>query len=56
MDEQPIVPIPSDPKPTPPAQPDDKPGVMVQPRETHLDLSEPILEVLTNPNLPDLQP
>ena len=54
MSEQPIVPVPSDPKPTPPAQPDDKPGVMAQPREAHLDLSAPILEVLTNPNLPDL--
>nr|WP_156874559.1 hypothetical protein [Vaginimicrobium propionicum] len=54
MDEQPIVPVPSDPKPTPPAQPDGETVVMVKSREAHLDLSAPILEVLTNPNLPDL--
>lgn len=57
MSEEPIVSIPSDPTPAPPAQPtDEKSGEAARPREAHLDLRLPILEVLTNPNLPDLYP
>ena len=55
MSEEPSVSIPSDPTPAPPAQPtDEKSGETASPREAHLDLRLPILEVLTNPNLPDL--
>ncbi len=58
MSEEPIVSIPSDPTPAPPAPPaqptDEKSGEAARPREAHLDLRMPILEVLTNPNLPDL--
>ncbi|WP_311519248.1 hypothetical protein [uncultured Actinomyces sp.] len=55
MSEEPIISIPSDPTPAPPAQPtNEKSGEAASPREAHLDLRMPILEVLTNPNLPDL--
>lgn len=52
MSEEPIVPIPSDPTPAPPARPVDvAPEKEALPRERHLDLSTPILEVLTSPEL-----
>lgn len=52
MSEEPIVPIPSDPTPAPPAKSTDEvPEKEAIPHEAHLDLSTPILEVLTNPEL-----
>lgn len=51
MSEEPIVPIPSDPTPAPPATPEADSGEVVRPHEAHLDLSTPTLEVLTSPEM-----
>ena len=52
--EQPIVPIESDPTPTPPSTPletDSNASVLAEPRKASLDLVEPVLDILTRPDL-----
>ncbi|MGJ9482081.1 hypothetical protein ACRQDV_07020 [Actinotignum sp. GS-2025e] len=51
MDEQPIQSIPSDLTPSPPAKPQTEDSKTPQPASSSLDLAEPILEVLTSPNV-----